>query len=201
MEPRSSEVYDDSDAPHPAMTAEEFLVAAPVPEHGRPWNLIDGEVVVNEPTARHGHPQTNLLVALEVWAARGAGRGHAVLSRDVAIDDHNVFAPDVLWYAHGRLPDPSSPPPYAMPDLAVEVRSPSTWRYDVGAKRSGYERHGLPELWLVDTLARTVLVYRRSAATAPRFDVALELAKGDALGSPLLPGFSIGVRDVFSVRE
>ena len=51
-----------------------------------------------------------------------------------------------------------------MPDLAVEVRSPSTWRYDVGAKKDGYERHGLPELWLVDTEARSVLVYRRARA-------------------------------------
>ena len=182
------------------MTAEEF-VAAPVPDHGRPWNLVDDEVVVSEPTARHGHPQTNLLVALEPWAAKGAGRGHAVFPRDIGIDAFNVFAPDVLWYAHGRLPDPASPPPYAMPDLAIEVRSRSTWRYDVGAKRTGYERHGLPELWLVDTLARTVLVYRRSSAGASRFNIALELTEDDELTSPLLPDFSAAVRDVFGVRQ
>lgn len=182
------------------MTAEKF-VALPVPEHGRPWNLIGGEVVVSEPTAQHGHPQTNLLVALEVWAAKAAGRGHAVFPRDIGIDAFNVFAPDVLWYADGRLSDPDSPPPYAMPDLAIEVRSPSTWRYDIGAKRSGYESHGLRELWLVDTVARTVLVYRRSSAEAPRFDVALELTEAERLVSPLLPDFAIAVSDVFRVRR
>jgi hypothetical protein len=47
------------------MTAEEFI-AAPVPEHGRPWNLIDGEVVVNFPTLRHGQARDNLLFAVKL---------------------------------------------------------------------------------------------------------------------------------------
>jgi len=88
-----------------------------------------------------------------------------------------------------------------MPDLVTEVRSRSTWRYDIGAKRTGYERHGLPELWLMDTVARTVLVYRRSSADASRFDVALELTQDGLLASPLLPDFSMAVRDVFRVRS
>ena len=55
-----------------------------------------------------------------------------------------------------------------MPDIAVEVRSPSTWRYDIGAKKSGYERRGLPELWLVDTRADEVLWgYLPRAQTRP----------------------------------
>jgi len=87
-----------------------------------------------------------------------------------------------------------------MPDLAVEVRSPSTWRYDVGAKKSAYERYGLPELWLVDTAAEAVLAFHRSAPAAPTFDLALELAAGDRLTSPLLPGFGVEVGELFSSR-
>jgi len=181
------------------MTAEEFL-GGPEAERGRPWNLVGGEVVVTDPAALHGHVQGNLFFALEAWVRGGTDRGHAVWPRDIAIDDVNVFAPDVLWYRHGRLPDPTSPPPYAMPDLAVEVRSPSTWRYDIGAKKSAYERHGLPELWLVDTPAETVLVYRRSKSDSARFDVALELDAGAQLTSPLLRGFGVPVAEIFAVR-
>ena len=86
-----------------------------------------------------------------------------------------------------------------MPDLAVEVRSPSTWRYDVGAKKDGYERHGLPELWLVDTEARSVLVYRRERAQSATFDVSLEVGAGEQLTSPLLPGFALPVDEIFSL--
>jgi len=180
------------------MIAQEFL-ALPVPERGRPWNLIDGEVVVNEPAALHGHVHTNLLLALGNWSRAKPGRGHAVLPRDVGIDRRNVFQPDVLWYAEGRLPDPYSPPPYAMPDIAIEVRSPSTWRYDIGAKKAIYERHRLPELWLADTVASTALIFRRSRPGAPGFDVAAELEAGDELTSPLLPGFALPIAEAFRI--
>jgi len=178
------------------MTAEEFL-AAPEPHHGRPWNLIDGEVIVNDPTVLHGRTQKRLLVALESWISAAEGRGSVELPADVGLDERNVFVPDLLWYSEGRSPEDIAQPPYPMPDLAVEVRSPSTWRFDIGAKKDGYERHGLRELWLVDTLARTILVFRRSTAAAPRFDVALELAGPDELISPLLRGFAMPVAAVF----
>ncbi len=180
------------------MTAEEFI-AAPEPEHGRPWNLIDGEVVVNLPTRLHGQAQDNLLFALKVWIRSETGRGRAGSPADVGLDERNVFAPDVHWYAAGRVPSAGAGPPYPMPDLAVEVRSPSTWRFDLGVKKTGYERHGLRELWLVDTLARTVLVYRRSTAGAAEFDVALEVSEDEQLMSPLLPGFELAVADIFEL--
>ncbi|MBA2440386.1 MAG: Uma2 family endonuclease [Thermoleophilaceae bacterium] len=178
------------------MIAQEFL-ALPVPERGRPWNLIDGEVVVNEPTPLHMAVQFDLAYALRQWADARAGRGWVCLSLDVRLDERNVYAPDILWYAQDRAPGKHAKPPSPMPDLAVEVRSPSTWRYDIGAKKSGYEREGLPELWLVDTAAGEVLVFRRSTADARSFDIALELGANDALGSPLLPGFTLALSEPF----
>lgn len=77
------------------------------------------------------------------------------------------------------------------------MRSPSTWRYDVGVEKSVYEERGLAELWLVDTAADVVLVFRRSIRAAERFDVSLELARGDELTSPQLPGFAFAVAELF----
>jgi len=127
------------------MTAETF-VSLPVPELGRPWNLVDGEVIVNSSSLDHQEAADNILVALKIWAGAATGRGRAGSEIDVELDEHNVYAPDVWWYSSGRAPGAGAKPPYPMPDLAVEVRSPSTWRYDIGAKRAGYERHGLREL-------------------------------------------------------
>jgi len=81
--------------------------------------------------------------------------------------------------------------------LPWRVRSPSTWRYDIGAKKAAYECHGLPELWLVDTAAEVVLVFRRSAQDARAFDQALELDRDGRLASPLLPGFQLAVTELF----
>jgi Uma2 family endonuclease len=181
------------------MTAEEFI-AMPVPERGRPWNLIDGEIVMNDPSARHGAGQETILFALNVWTRAEPGRGRAYFPADIQLDGRNVFVPDVLWYREERRLDLDSPPPYPMPDLAVEVRSPSTWRYDIGAKKAGYESHRLPELWLVDTAAHAVLAYRRSKPASPTFDIALEIECAGELTSPLLPGFALSVSEVFPDR-
>lgn len=181
------------------ITADEFITM-PVPQRGRPWNLVGGEVIVNLPTRRHGDVNGDLLFALESWCRAQPGRGRAALPLDVRLDESNVFAPDIAWYSDERVPDPDSPPPYPMPDLAVEIRSPATWRYDVGAKRAGYERAGLPELWLVDIDAQSILVFRRSKLAAATFDVALELGAGETLTSPLLPGFALPIESAFSGR-
>ena len=178
------------------MTAQEFI-DMPEPGFGRPWNLVEGEVIVNEAQRSHEAVQTDLHFALTSWAREQLGRGLCTFPLDVGIDDQNVFAPDVLWYRHDVAPARHDDPPYPMPDIAVEVRSPSTWRYDIGAKKAAYERHGLPELWLADTAAEAVLVYRRSTPKAPTFDVALELTGENALTSPLLPGFALSVAELF----
>ncbi len=181
------------------MTAQEFL-AEPEPERGWPVSLVEGEVVVNDPTILHGAVQKAILLALESWIRAGSDRGLVTYPHDVQLDARNVFKPDVLWYSAVRAPAMTDRPPYPMPDLAVEVRSPSTWRYDVGAKKAGYERHGLAELWLVDTSAEAVLVFRRSRPGAPAFDIALELEQGEHIASPLLPGLRLAVARLFPVR-
>ena len=84
-----------------------------------------------------------------------------------------------------------------MPDIAAEIRSPSTWRYDIGPKMARYEQYGLPELWLVDTAADEIIVYRRSTPQSPTFDVSLQLARGDDLTSPQLPGFALPLDELF----
>ena len=70
-----------------------------------------------------------------------------------------------------------------------------------GAKKAGYEREGLRELWLVDTAAEEVLVFKRSAVDEPSFDVTLQFAGGDALASPQLPKFALALDDLFSESD
>jgi Uma2 family endonuclease len=179
------------------MTTTEFL-ALPEDPSARRWQLIEGELVMNEPTWSHGRAQFVISSSLEVWSSSAADRGRANAPIDVKLDERNVYGPDVVWYREGRAPSRDDPPPYPVPDIAVEVRSPSTWRFDVGAKEANYERHDVAELWLVDTAADAVLVFRRSRPKAPHFDVSLELTTDDALTSPLLPGFTLPVGEIFA---
>jgi Uma2 family endonuclease len=178
------------------MAADEFL-ALPMKGYGYAPCLVEGELVVNQPALLHQLVVDNVKDALRAWVRAQSGRGLVTGPLSIVLDSRNVYEPDVLWYAEEHRPADELAASYAMPGLAVEVRSPATWRCDIGAKKSGYEREGLPELWLVDTAADEVLVFRRSAPEVPRFDVALELESDAVLESPLLPGFALPVRHVF----
>ena len=172
------------------LTAEEFFA---LPEQDGLVQLIDGELVVNAPRWEHQIVVGTLYAELRAWTRAAPGRGVVNTGVAVRMGGHDVYVPDVVWLAEGNRPprDAAYLPP--VPDLAVEVRSPSTWRYDIGVKKAAYERAGLPELWLVDLPAEVVLIFRRSAPHVAAFDVALEAGRGEILSSLALPGFALAV--------
>jgi Uma2 family endonuclease len=180
------------------MTAEQYYA---ITEIGDRKQLVEGEIVVNEPKGIHALLQFRLSVALGVWVKEGENRGQALTPTDVRLDNYNVYGPDLLWFSESSLreafPNGFDAYPERVPDLCVEIRSQSTWRYDIGAKKRVYERSGLPELWLIDDRSDTVLVYRRSGPNVEEFDVALELGEGDVLTSSQIPGFELAISELF----
>jgi Uma2 family endonuclease len=176
------------------MTVDDYYAISVLGDHKQ---LVDGAIVVHEPKPAHMWLQTRLVSALHIWTESGETRGQAGTPTDIRLDDYNVFGPDVLWFAAGHEPEDPYEYPDRVPDICVEIRSPGTWHHVLGKKRDAYERGGCPELWLVDDRARRVTVYRRSRPDAPRFDVELELAAGDELTSPQLPGFALPLERLF----
>ena len=176
------------------MTAEDYFdAAAGIRE---PTQLIDGVVVVNQPRYRHKRAVGLVHARLLTWTESQDGAGVVSLPLDVVVDRYNVYAPDVLWVADTHRVDPDDLLE-GVPDIAVEVRSPSTWHHDIGVKKRRYEQHDLPELWLIDTAASVVFVFRRSSPAAPEFDVEVELAVDEVLTSPQLPFFALQMVEIF----
>jgi Uma2 family endonuclease len=176
------------------MTVEDYYA---ITVEGDRKQLVDGRIVVNDPRLIHWELQYRLAHALRAWIEAGSRRGFVCGPTDIRVDDHNLFGPDLNWFTEDHRPRDLRGYPDRIPDLCAEIRSPSTWRYDRGAKKDAYERNGLPELWLVNDRSRQVLVHRRSRPDCPRFDVALELGEGDTLTSPQLPGFELTLDELF----
>jgi Uma2 family endonuclease len=177
------------------LTADEFLARDDWP---RGSQLIAGEVIVNQPLLPHqlilGRLYARLLSWCEAAQSEAApGCGLPCLSIDLRLGPRDVYAPDLWWIREERRPEPGATGIDGLPDLVVEVRSPSTWRYDTGRKRRRYEAGGVAELWLVDPKARRVIVCRRSSPASATFDEELALEGDESLTSPLLPGFAIAV--------
>lgn len=157
--------------------------------------LVEGEVVVNDPTFEHQRIALAISAALLEWSRQQPGRGTAGFGGNWVIAAETVYKPDAWWAADGQAPAGTRSD--IAPALAVEVRSPGTWMFDMGIKRRRYEEAGVAELWLVDIPAATILVLRRTSPASAEFDIALEVPAGDTLRTPLLDGFALDVADLF----
>ena len=79
----------------------------------------------------------------------------------------------------------------------MEILSPGTRQTDEVTKRKRYQRFGVLEYWVVHPELETIKVYRRKD---DRFVRVAELSAeaGDSLTTPLLPGFSATLAEIFA---
>lgn len=123
--------------------------------------LIDGELYVSpSPVQRH-----QLVVAAIVAAFHPYLRDHGGLvfpaPMDVVFAPGAVVEPDVVVLGPARAAQLTDERFIdVVPDLVVEVSSPSTRRLDLIKKRRLYEREGVPEYWFVDLDADVVDIHR-----------------------------------------
>ncbi len=76
------------------------------------------------------------------------------------IRDTEVLVPDIAGWRRERMPSvPRDQRFEVVPDWVCEVLSPSTARIDRIEKMPVYAHYGVPYLWLVDPLARTLEAY------------------------------------------
>ncbi len=154
--------------------------------------LIAGEAVLVPPIGGQASAaQGELYVALHSWQEDSADEGLLLQDVLVALTDGSRLAPDIAWWNAERRPPVSPGMMQRIPDLVVEVLSPSTRANDLGIKRDLYMSSGVRELWLVDTDARTI-TRARPGALADEV-----LGEGTALESELLDGFAFDVGQAF----
>jgi Uma2 family endonuclease len=81
-----------------------------------------------------------------------------------------------------------------VPDLVLEVLSPSTRRYDRQTKSAVYAQAGVSEYWLVDPLARTIEVFGLRNGAYALFG---KLGRDELLRSEMIPGFEPSLDKIF----
>ena len=177
------------------MTAEELFR---LPDDNCRYALVGGELQRMTPAGfDHGAVIVNLTTPLaqHVKARRlgvvcGAETGF-VLARN----PDTVLAPDIAFVRRQRIPPAGRTTFFwdGAPDLAVEVTSPGDTRPEVAGKVTAWLAAGTRVVWVVDTKDASVTIHERGRA-------ARRLADSDMLdGGPLLPEFSLPVREIFAL--
>ena len=165
------------------------------------YEIIDGELYVSKaPGWEHQHALGRTYQSLQTWNDR-SGLGLALVTPGLVFAEDDDVIPDVVWISLERLAAVVDRAGHltAAPELVVEIVSPGreNERRDREIKLELYARRDVTEYWIVDWRRRTVDVYRRDAG---RLALIFTLANGDALTSPLLPGFSCPVSDLWPPR-
>ena len=72
------------------------------------------------------------------------------------LQDLHVCSPDATYVSNAKLPGGESPETFGelIPDLAVEVLSPSDSLKQLGRKIGEFLENGVPLVWLVDPLGK-----------------------------------------------
>jgi Uma2 family endonuclease len=172
------------------LTAEEAFWLDPCER----WELIEGRIVALSPVrSRHGRILSRLTRRREDCVERhGLGE---VVAGDVGFilqrDPDTVRAPDLAFTRKSRLPaEEAETFSTVVPDLAIEILSPSDRFADVERKVSEFLTAGAAVVWVIDPASRKAHVYR--AGQAPEI-----VGVAGALEDPsLLPGLRVPLAEL-----
>lgn len=166
------------------------------PEHK--WEFIQGEVIMHSPALnRHLMAAQHLYNLLNAHTATYRC-GKVRIEKAMTTFPRNDFEPDVTFFglAKAALINPDTLR-FPIPDLIVEVLSPSTEARDRGIKFQDYQLHGVGEYWIIDPVAETVELYRLTDDGYPPTSA----QKDGLLSSDVVPGFEVPVRAIFDEAE
>jgi Uma2 family endonuclease len=123
----------------------------------------------------------------EVWTA----------PLDVRLSGETALQPDLVFISNARAGIIQENWIAGAPDLVVEVLSPSTATYDRATKLPIYAGAGVPEVWLIDSQAKTLEVLKLQNK---KYIVEASHANDQVLTSNLFPGWRLPLRDLFDFR-
>jgi Uma2 family endonuclease len=148
--PKRRATYDD------LLTVPDTMVA----------ELVDGELFASpRPAVRHARVASALGGEIFGPFDKGSGGpgGWWLLDEPELHFGEDVLVPDIAGWRRERLPHlPDTAAISLAPDWVCEVISPSTERLDRSRKLGVYVREGVGHAWLINPVARTLEVYRRS---------------------------------------
>ncbi len=175
------------------LTAEQF---AERPDPGYPEELVRGRIVpMPVPQPRHGQICGNAYFLIRSHMVV-SDLGH-VLSNDSGVRTERgpdtIRGADVAFYSYARVPKGPLPPGYlqVVPEIVIEVVSPSDRWPKVLAKVAEYLEAGVSAVIVLDDERTLAMIYRADGMTRT-------LEANDELILPeLLPGFAVMVRQFF----
>jgi Uma2 family endonuclease len=112
---------------------------------------------------------------------------------DVVLDPENTVQPDIVFVASANLSIIQRPAIFGVPDLLVELVSPSSVRRDRYDKKALYARFGVKEYWIGDPANKALEILALKSGAYELHCCAEEKGK---LTSLVLPGLEFDLSEI-----
>ena len=179
--------------PPPGMATEADVVRLD-DQHKRLCELIDGTLVEKTVGYIESLIASNLIFLLNLFVKPKRLGRVAAPDGMIRMPNDRIRIPDVAFYPDSAFPGGKpgrEAAPQIVPDLAVEILSPSNTKREMSIKLAEYFEAGTRLVWYVDPPERTVTVFRG-------VNVSRTLTTADRLtAEPVLDGFDVAVVDLF----
>jgi Uma2 family endonuclease len=163
--------------------------------------LINNELYMPPaPSFEHQEISSELGFLLQSFV-KGRGIGKLLyVPFDVLLDKYTVVQPDILFVSKDNLQNISSRGLEGVPDLVVEIISPSTFHRDSVEKYQLYERYGVKEYWLIEPANQVIEVFKLENGKYALYSFVSSEA-GEVAKSALLEGFEVKREEVFMSKS
>lgn len=150
-----------------------YAAYAGLPSDGKRHEIVNGDHYMN-PAPNLYHQTVSRRLQFQLYSAIELQELGVVFNApvDVQLADHDIVQPDLVVVTNAKRSIMTPTKIKGIPDLIVEILSPSNPKHDTVTKRSAYERCGVPEYWIVDPEEHTVqqlildgTTFRESSAT------------------------------------
>jgi Uma2 family endonuclease len=179
----------------PKLTYEQFRQ---LPNDGKRYELVRGEVhVTPAPATRHQAIVQNLSGNLWPFAIKNRLSEVWTAPLDVLLGEETALQPDLVFISNARAGIIQENWIAGAPDLVFEVLSPSTAAHDRATKLPVYAEAGVPEVWLIDSQAKTVEALKLQGK---KYFVDATHAGDQVLTSDLFPGWQLPLTNLFDFR-
>ena len=159
--------------------------------------IIDGEMIrKSAPTPMHQEISRNLLFVLETYNRQHKNGSLFYTPVDVYLDEYNKPQPDLVFVSKEKKNIITNDGIMGIPDLIIEIISPTSVIRDRIEKKNLYERMAVPEFWLVDPQYEEIEIYTSQNGHYKLLSAATTL-EGE-LTSGLFEGLAINLNDIFS---
>jgi len=159
-------------------------------EETRRCELVDGELVELSGTNPEHAFIRDLLIMLLGPVVRNQRLGHVMGGQKYNFGG-NVHGPDISFFGPEKvgLLNLNKRVQMFVPDFVIEIAAPGDTLENLVRKKDRCLRSGTAEVWLISPEDCSAYVYSGARK--------LILSGADQLSTPLIPGFSIAVEDLF----